>query len=112
MSLGYALGQVTRNVYTAALLADALHHQANGVCEALVGIADHKLDASQTELLLLCRSLQLEGANEFTPNRLALASTRLEDKLFPTPSAFIPSCTAKALELSCSALTTRGNTNR
>jgi hypothetical protein len=59
----------------ATLPAAALQHPADGVGEALVGIADHELDASEAALL--------ERADEIAPERLALAVSDLEAQKLP-----------------------------
>ena len=65
-------------MHATALPAAALQHPANGVGEALVGIADHELDPAETAFLLLRRSLRLEGAKKLAPKGLALAVADLE----------------------------------
>ncbi len=51
------------------------HHPSLG--QAYVGIAHYELDTSEATLLLLRRSLWLEGANEGLPEALAFAVTHL-----------------------------------
>ena len=67
-----------RSAPRGATPAAALQHPANGVGEALVGIADHELDPAETAFLLLRRSLRLEGAKKLAPEGLALAVAHLE----------------------------------
>jgi len=69
--------QVAGKVHPAALPAAALEHAAYGLDQAHVGIAHYELDTSEAALLLLCRSLWLEGTNEGLPETLAFAITRL-----------------------------------
>jgi hypothetical protein len=77
MRLGHPLQQVPRKVHAATLPAAALQHPADGVGKALVGIADHQLDASEAALL--------ERSDEVAPERLALAVAHLEAEQFPAP---------------------------
>ena len=55
--------------------ATALEHAPDRRREPQVGIGDHKPGASQATLLLLRRSLRLEGAEEMAPEALRLAVT-------------------------------------
>ena len=59
----------------ATLPAAALQHPSDGVGEALVGIADHQLDASEAALF--------QRANEVAPERLSLAVADLEAEQLP-----------------------------
>ena len=99
MSLGCGPAQVAGNVNAPALLAIALEHSSDRVDQAAVGIADHELDGSQATLLLLCRSLRLQRANELGPEALALAATQFEAELLPTARSAVVVC-LKAAQVS------------
>ena len=67
--------QVAQEVHPAPLPATALEHAPDRRRQSQVGIGDHKPGASQATLLLLRRSLRLEGAEELAPKALGLAVT-------------------------------------
>ena len=86
---GFAYGvvgkQVAREVHPAqatqcsappgATPATALEHPLDLRSQPQVGIGNHKPGASEATLLLLRRSLRLEGAEELAPEALCLAVT-------------------------------------
>ena len=77
VSLWDALEQVAGEMNAAALPAAALVHAPDRLGETEVCVPDHQLDPSEATLLLLRRSLRLEGANESLPKALAFAVTNL-----------------------------------
>ena len=67
--------KVAQEVHPAPLPATALEHAPDRRRQPQVGNRHHKPGASQATLLLLRRSLRLEGAEELAPEALSLAVT-------------------------------------
>ena len=70
---GHVRQQVAQEVHPAPLPAAALEHPPDRCRQAQVGVRDHQPGSSQATLLLLRRSLRLEGAEELPPETLRLA---------------------------------------
>lgn len=65
--------QVAQEVHPAPLPGAALEHPPDRCRQAQVRVRDHQPGSSQATLLLLRRSLRLEGAEELAPEALGLA---------------------------------------